>query len=109
VKKPISKFAFQVHNLRRYAVVCLGTMLSSQLCPRNPLLVAVHHGELIPTLIGCLEVGWYFSRRYVAVQTPNKIDDTQHVTNLTPDTTLFCSPHTLIDDTQHVTNLYTRE
>ena len=49
--------------VRYAAVVCLGTMLSNGLCPRNALLVAVHHGELIPTLVGTLEEDYYADTR----------------------------------------------
>jgi hypothetical protein len=38
-------------------------MLSNKLCPRNALLVAVHHGELIPTLVGTLEEDYYADTR----------------------------------------------
>ena len=49
--------------VRYAAVVCLGTLLRNKLCPRNALLVAVHHGELIPSLIGTLEEDFYADTR----------------------------------------------
>ena len=37
--------------------------LSNKLCPRNSLLVAVHHGELIPSLVSALEEDYYADTR----------------------------------------------
>ena len=52
--------------VRYAAVVCLGTMLRNELCPRRDLLTAIQRGELLPQIGAALEEDYYADTRAAA-------------------------------------------
>ena len=52
--------------VRYAAIVCLGTMLRNDLCPKRDLLTAIQRGEILPQIGAALEEDFYADTRSAA-------------------------------------------